>query len=54
MQDGQTALHCATLKGHSNILNALLAEGCDPEAKNKVRRQLHSLCATAIGPLRTS
>ena len=37
-QDGQTALHCAALNERLDILEAPMAEGCDPEAKNKARR----------------
>ena len=37
-QDGQTALHCAALKGHVQVVMVLMAEGCDMEVADKVRR----------------
>ena len=37
-QDGQTALHCAALLGHSVIVASLMSEGCVKDAINKVRR----------------
>ena len=37
-QNGQTALHCAALNGRLEVVKALIAGGCDPEAKNKVQR----------------
>ena len=37
LQDGGTALHLASLYGHSAVVEALLVKGADIEAKDKVR-----------------
>ena len=39
-QDGQTPLHDATSKGHTAVLEQLLAAGAAVDAKDKVRREL--------------
>ena len=38
VQYGRTALHWAATKGHLEVAAALMAAGCDKEAKCKVRR----------------
>lgn len=35
-QNGYTALHCAALNGHTELVELLVAEGADKEAKEKV------------------
>ena len=37
LQDGRTALLYTSAKGHSAVVEALLAKGADKEAKTKVR-----------------
>lgn len=37
LQDGCTALHCATVNGHSRIVLLLLQHGANAALRNKVR-----------------
>ena len=36
LQDGETALHRAVVRGHSTIVKVLLAAGADVKARSKV------------------
>ena len=42
MQDAWTALHMASLKGHTAVVVLLLAKGADVDAMNTVRLDLSS------------
>ena len=43
LQYGETALHIASEKGHTEIVQVLLSNGSDINRQNKVNRMLHYL-----------
>ena len=45
LQDGDTALICASRNGHAEVVKALLAANANVEAKNNVRLPCVCVCA---------
>ena len=44
LQDGPTPLYCASVKGHAEVVVALLAKGADMETKEDVSIARAGLC----------
>lgn len=51
MQDGETALEQASMKGHQKVVKSLLGAGANPDLQDKVRKGQESCVINAVPSL---
>lgn len=49
LQSGAICLHAAAMKGHTNVVRALLQKGAAPDSKTKVKHKAKELYNTDSG-----